>query len=524
MSERVNVLVIGFRKFSELVNALLPEFEAEANITLVESVASEQTDYTRLVARHQPDVIVSAGSNAAYLQATQNIPVVGQPVTPIDIIEAITRGLKISSNVHVFLYANALDGQDLARLWSAIDALQMGVQLSTYKTTGEASEKLLMALAKSDSPGVVVGPSYICSLAEQRDARAILLYSSSSARTMLRNAIDVATDHMADAASASDSSNIKAGVFVNESAEMNSVLKMAQNVARAPGSVLIYGESGTGKEYLARQIYEASDYSAGKFVPVNCGAIPIELFESELFGYVEGAFTGAKKGGKTGLIEQANGGVLFLDEIGEMPLLQQVKLLRVLQDRKVRPLGGAREIEVDFKLIAATNRDLSAAAKAGDFRQDLFYRINVFSLRIPPLRERRDEILPLMKQYLGFYTQLHGLIPMDHRVIEMLSDVLLAYSWPGNIRELQNFVERLIANSMDMPSQPAELRRFLLTVLPEIVQPTSDVVEGGAIRRNEQQAIEEAMRRFGNNKTQVASYLGISKSTLWRRLREMKPD
>ncbi|CAN0600690.1 unnamed protein product, partial [Ectocarpus sp. 12 AP-2014] len=255
------------------------------------------------------------------------------------------------------------------------------------------------------------------------------------------------------------------GRFVIHSRPMARVGELARTYARGSAAVLLQGESGTGKEHIAREIHRASDYRDGALVAINCGSIPNELFESELFGYVDGAFTSSRRGGRIGLVEQASGGVLYLDEVGEMPLPQQVKLLRVLQERRVRPVGSTREVTVDFKIIAATNAPLQDAVDRGEFRDDLYYRLNVFNLQIPPLRSRQEDISAIAEHYLRHYgTQYEVSIDVEG-LLNRLNGPFDAYRWPGNVRELQNFTERLVVN---IASGVSEDDLDLADVLPEI--------------------------------------------------------
>jgi transcriptional regulator with PAS, ATPase and Fis domain len=220
---------------------------------------------------------------------------------------------------------------------------------------------------------------------------------------------------------------------------MRETVEVARMAARSSSNVLIEGESGTGKELFAQAIHNASRRSAGAFVAVNCGAIPRELIASELFGYSEGAFTGAKKGGNPGKFELADGGTLFLDEIGDMPLEQQVALLRVIQDKSISRIGSNQVIPVDVRIICATNKNLLELMQTGRFRQDLYYRLNVINLRILPLRERKEDIPLLFEHFLQQMNQdCRSIIPND------FTERLLSYDWPGNVRELQNTVERII--------------------------------------------------------------------------------
>jgi propionate catabolism operon transcriptional regulator len=510
---RVRILLVGYRKFSELINSILPEYEADADITLIESVASSSVDYQALVATHRPDVVASAGSNATYLQNTLKLPVIAQPVTAADVVDALARARRIGRRISLFTYE--AQPELSPRLFRALPGLTDGELVhETYSTTDEALEKLLATVAQA-SADVVVGPSYICHLAEQRGLATVLLYSKESARWLLDEAL-----RRGRPGAASDATAGRPARFVIHSPQMARVADMARTYARGSAAVLLQGESGTGKEHIAREIHRLSSYAEGELVALNCASIPNELFESELFGYVDGAFTSSRRGGRTGLLEQANGGVLFLDEIGEMPLAQQVKLLRVLQERRFRPVGGTREIAVDFKVIAATNADLSEAVTAGAFRDDLYYRLNVFNLRLPPLRERPEDIEAIAEYYLGRYAVEYEVGVEVAALMGLLLERFRSYSWPGNVRELQNFAERLIVNVAGGAAVDAV---GLQQILPELFDSNGegDSRDGG-LKAQELRAIREAMVRHGGDKTAVSRELGISATTLWRRLKEME--
>jgi propionate catabolism operon transcriptional regulator len=510
MSNRVRILLIGYRKFSELINAVLPEYADEAEVIIVDSVASGSVDYRALVREHRPDVVASAGSNADYLRSTLKLPVIAQPVTETDVIDAVARARRIGSRIRVFSYAAQPELSE--RLFRALPALSDDpLGHSTYSTTDEAAEKLLALVAEGNTD-VVVGPSYICDLAEKRGLPAVLIYSRESARQMLDEAL-----RQPRARSEAQDAKQQPGRLVIHSTQMARVAGLARTYARGSAAVLLQGESGTGKEHFAREIHRASDYAAGTLVAINCGSIPNELFESELFGYVDGAFTSSRRGGRVGLVEQANGGVLYLDEIGEMPMAQQVKLLRVLQERRVRPVGSTRELKLDFKVIAATNTDLQTAVERGEFRDDLFYRLNVFSLRLPPLRARREDITAIAEHYLAEYAQ-HYAVSIDvHALLDELREPFMRYRWPGNVRELQNFAERLVVTAS---SGTALASAPLSDVLPELFA-AADTEQAGLLKEQEQRAIADAMQRFDGDKVAVSRELGISPTTLWRRLKEM---
>jgi len=303
---------------------------------------------------------------------------------------------------------------------------------------------------------------------------------------------------------------------VAESPGMRSVFADALRVAATDAITLIVGESGAGKEVLARYIHEHGARRDGPFVAINCAAFPENLIESELFGHERGAFTGAVVM-RPGRFEQASGGTLFLDEIGEMPLALQPKLLRVLEERVVRRVGGTREIAVDTRVIAATNRPIEDDARQGRFREDLLYRLNVFALRIPPLRERRDDILPLAERFL---TREGG---RDKRFSPAAQRLLWEYSWPGNARELRNAVVRAAIISRGSLILPDDLPESLRAAhsATEGAKPTGAAGEAfaGGMEEIHKRAILEALSRAGGNKTQAAKALGISRRNLIYKLR-----
>lgn len=290
-----------------------------------------------------------------------------------------------------------------------------------------------------------------------------------------------------------------------------------------PGTVLIRGETGTGKELAARQVHVSSTNVKGPFVAINCAAIPSELFESELFGYAEGAFTSAKSGGKSGLLESANNGTFFMDEINSLPQPQQAKLLRVLQEREVTPVGSRRSISLNIKFVAACNVDLMDEVRAGRFREDLYYRISTFTVHIPPLRERTEDI-PLLAGYLMRREAVRYALEVESdSLIKGVEPIFRRYHWPGNVRQLENIAERLIV-SLRLYGSCEALLDALPRVVPELYAPLSEGEgEGsGHLHQVEQEEIVKALQLFGGNKSMVAEYLGISQTTLWRRLKRLQ--
>lgn len=286
--------------------------------------------------------------------------------------------------------------------------------------------------------------------------------------------------------------------------------------ARTESPVLVQGATGTGKELFASALHVASQRSEGPFVCINCGAIPPDLFESELFGYSSGAFTGAKKEGKMGKIELANKGTLFLDEVGEMPLAAQVKLLRVLEDKMISRLGSTHPIKVDFRLVVATNRDLKTMIKEGQFREDLFYRVSAMSVHIPPLCERREDIPVLARNVLD------RLERSDVSCSQDTLDILLKYNWPGNVRELRNILERAASFCTAGVIEPKDLPHELLQLasspcpLPCASQPSL----AGVRSMNERTLILETLAKLDWNMARSARELGISRATLYEKLKK----
>jgi two-component system response regulator PilR (NtrC family) len=301
--------------------------------------------------------------------------------------------------------------------------------------------------------------------------------------------------------------------IVGESPKIQAILELVRTIAPTASTVLISGESGTGKELVARAIHEASDRRDKAFVSINCGAFPETLLESELFGYLKGAFTGADSN-KKGIIEAANVGTLFLDEIGETSLAMQVKLLRVLQERTVRPLGGTCDVPVDVRLIASTNRDLQAMVSTGQFREDFYYRVSVIPLRVPPLRERPEDIAPLAQHFVQKFSLQMG--KSVGRIDDGAVSALSRYAWPGNVRELENVIERAVAIT-DSTGGPIGLSQ-----LPDYVGgssgPESERVhipkEGVNLELQialiEKQYLQEALRAAGGVKKRAAEILHLS--------------
>ncbi len=297
--------------------------------------------------------------------------------------------------------------------------------------------------------------------------------------------------------------------IIGESPALKAILDEVKKIADTKSNILLLGETGTGKELFARVIHHNSSRGDMPFVPINCSAIPENLLETELFGHVRGAFTGAVAT-KKGILEEAEGGTVFLDEIGDMSLALQAKLLRVIEDQVIRPVGSTKGTKVDIRFVTATNKDLKAAVRAGTFREDLYYRINVISLQIPPLRERKEDIGALVKYYLSHYS--HEMGKQVKEVSTEAMDVLMNYEWAGNVRELQNVIERSILISDDSLIKPEHL-------------PSGIKAEGSFNQQSFEQklSIEDYTKTFilkyqtAFNEQQLADMLGITRKSLWEK-------
>jgi len=312
--------------------------------------------------------------------------------------------------------------------------------------------------------------------------------------------------------------------IVAKSKKMVEVLKTARKVAALEKTtVLITGESGVGKEIIARAIHYNSARSEEQFIEINCAAIPETLLESELFGYEPGAFTDARRR-KIGLFEKADHGTIFLDEIADMPLVLQAKVLKVLEEQSFMRLGGMSEIKIDVRFITASNRNLKKAIEDGDFREDLFYRLNVVPISIPPLRERKEDIIPLALLFIQDFN--HELHRSYEGISEEASKVLIEYDWPGNVRELRNVIERTMAlNQSDkiLPEHlPIELRSRVAPVETEIMNDIIDKKEFVTLDELEKKYIKQVLESTGGNKSKAAKILGIHLTSLFRKLKSIK--
>lgn len=305
--------------------------------------------------------------------------------------------------------------------------------------------------------------------------------------------------------------------FVAHSKASMTILKQVQAVAASAASVMICGESGTGKELIAHQVHRLSGVRNGPFVAVNCAALPDDLLESELFGHKKGSFTGAVAD-HDGLIRRANGGTLFLDEVGDMSLRTQAKLLRVIQEKKVRPVGGGEEISVDFRIVCATHKNILQMTKTGEFRADLYFRLSVVPLFIPPLRARKDDLLPLAQHFVNRVAAECKVPPK--RLSEGAKERLLLHDWSGNVRELSNVIERAMVYSKMETITEDHIQFDSDFLIPDNFSRKEDRSSTLDLKQREREVISEALVQAGGIKTKAARWLGIDRKTLLRKERE----
>ncbi|MEM0910360.1 MAG: sigma 54-interacting transcriptional regulator [Pseudomonadota bacterium] len=604
---KIKILIFGHREFSQLMSSVLDGFVDTAEFKIYDVIIGSLQEIQSQIDIFNPDVVISAGSNAAYLTSELTIPVVSLDIDEQDIIEAVTKASKVSTSICYIHY-----GQQSPLVSLLQSHLNVTINECLYSTPDQAREHFQIV---SKQPNVAfVSASLVCGLAAQQGKDAFLLYSQRGCIKAIQKAISISTseritrvDHalgkwllqdaktpiimfdkngrsvtlnhaakrdlgLTDAfdtelrnlfttenLSQSDGeclinsmdwwfhrdiltvggektfvfqlypkkgktekkyTNQNTAQLIYESDAMLEVLSQVEAYAATPSNTLIVGETGTGKELIARAIHKKCAYNDGNFVALNCSAIPSELFEGELFGHRDGAFTGARRGGKKGLVEAANGGALFLDEISELAMDQQAKLLRFLQEKSFRPIGANKEIPVNLKLIAATNKCLKTLVQRGSFREDLYYRLNVFSVKVPALRERGNDALLIAQNAAHSLLQQFNSPFSAEQVINSVAEPLLNYAWPGNVRELENIIERLLV-SLQHSKQFATIPLQLTQIAPELFSNQATLGNSGLLKQVETDLLLETLDRFNGDKKRTAKHLGLSQTTLWRRLKKM---
>lgn len=510
------IWTVSVTRLFDLFRDISLEFDHLATITPIQLGFEKAVQYIRQkLATEHCDAIIAAGSNGAYLKSRLSVPVILIRPGGFDLLQALGKARRVADRIGVITYKAPLPA-----LQEFQKSFQLPLEQRSYVTEEDARSQITEL--KASGIRVVVGAGLVTELAEEAGLAAVFLYSAATVRQAFSDALDMTRfSGIVRSSAQRDTLRTRYGLgdLVGESAIMEQVRRTILLYARSPAAVLIEGETGTGKELAAQALHQEyfarhrprAGRGSPPFVAINCGAIAESLLEAELFGYEEGAFTGSRRGGRSGLLETANGGTLFLDEIGEMPLHLQTRLLRVLEEKRVTRVGGQQPLNVEFRVISATHCDLQQAVAEGRFRADLFFRLSALRLRVPALRERGDDIALLARRYL---TQSLATLDsplsdtLNHRIALCLPP-LLRYAWPGNIRELRNLCERLaLLLSSDMVSD----ERDLPALLPELY-------EAGNTLTFAPSALD-ALAQCGGDRSAAARYLGVSRTTFWRRLKE----
>jgi propionate catabolism operon transcriptional regulator len=511
------IWTVSVSRLSDLFRDITPEYDALATIEPIQLGFDDAVRHIReRLATERCDAVISAGSNAAWLKGRLPVPVIVAKASGTDMMRALARARRVSDRIAVITYQ-----QPMPELADFAATFGIDVEERTYVTREDARAQVTEL--KAVGIRAIVGAGLITDLAEEAGLTGVFVYSSASIRQAFDDALEIARFAQLEVGrrrgrggAVQDTLRARHGLadLRGESAAMEKVRQACVLYARSNATVLIQGETGSGKELAVQAIHRAAPHGASRpFLAVNCGALAESLLESELFGHEEGAFTGARRGGRPGLFEAASGGTLFLDEIGEMPLPLQTRLLRVLEEREVVRVGGTRPIPVDVRIVSATHCDLAQRVRDGRFRADLFYRLAVLRLALPPLRERTADIVPLAEWLLRNALAALGAraSPNLKAELQACGPLLMRYGWPGNVRELRNVMERLALFLAAEPLQ-ALTPSFMLGIARELA-------DAGATPPASESATE-VLRRFDGRRDAAAEYLGISRTTLWRRLRE----
>ncbi|MEF9929602.1 MAG: propionate catabolism operon regulatory protein PrpR [Massilia sp.] len=523
------IWTVSVSRLSALFRDITVEYDHLASIEPLHIGFDEAATHIReRLATEHCDVVIAAGSNAAWLKSRVSVPVVAARASGFDVLQALTRARKLAGNapgaIGVVSYGALLP--ELADF-----AAGFGLDLVQRSYVTQEDARAAVDELKALGVAVIVGAGSVTDLAEEAGLRAVFLYSAASIRQAFDDALELARLTRLEVdrsrgrgrtgSTPPDRQRLRRGLndLRGDSPAMQQLRQTVVLYARSPSTVLIEGETGSGKELVAQAIHRESPRRDANrpFVAVNCGAIAESLLESELFGHEDGAFTGARRGGHAGLFEAANGGTLFLDEIGEMPLSLQTRLLRVLEEREVMRVGGTRPVPIDVRVISATHCDLEARVRDGRFRADLFYRLAVLRLALPPLRARVQDIAPLLEWSLKGALAALDARPHPNLLAELkaCTPLLTGYAWPGNVRELRNLTERLALFLAAEPLQ-ALTPGFMLSVAPELARGAAPVDAAAGPTRESAAAV---LARFGGQRDLAADHLGISRTTLWRRLK-----
>ncbi|EDU8285995.1 propionate catabolism operon regulatory protein PrpR [Salmonella enterica subsp. enterica serovar Anatum] len=526
-SDKPVIWTVSVTRLFELFRDISLEFDHLATITPIQLGFEKAVTYIRKkLATERCDAIIAAGSNGAYLKSRLSIPVILIKPSGFDVLQALAKAGKLTSSIGIVTYQETIPA-----LLAFQKTFHLRLEQRSYVTEEDARGQINEL--KANGIEAVVGAGLITDLAEEAGMTAIFIYSAATVRQAFHDALDMTRltrRQRVDYPSGKGlQTRYELGDIRGQSPQMEQLRQTITLYARSRAAVLIQGETGTGKELAAQAIHQTffhrqphrQNKLSPPFVAVNCGAITESLLEAELFGYEEGAFTGSRRGGRAGLFEIAHGGTLFLDEIGEMPLPLQTRLLRVLEEKAVTRVGGHQPIPVDVRVISATHCDLDREIMQGRFRPDLFYRLSILRLTLPPLRERQADILPLAESFLK--QSLAAMeIPFTESIRHGLTQcqpLLLAWRWPGNIRELRNMMERL-ALFLSVDPAPTLDRQFMRQLLPELMVNTAELTPSTV----DANALQDVLARFKGDKSAAARYLGISRTTLWRRLKAGAKD
>ena len=526
ISDKPVIWTVSVSRLSDLFRDITLEYDHLASIEPINLGFDDAARHIReRMATDRCDVVIAAGSNAAYLKGRVSVPVVIARASGFDVMQALARARRVSDRIGVITYQEQLP--QLAEFGATF-----GVPIAQRTYVTEEDARAQINDLKAAGIKAIVGAGLITDLAEEAGLTGVFVYSAASIRQAFDDALEMARltqleSNRGTRTVVADTLRAKHGLndLRGESAAMEKLRQSVVLYARSPATVLIQGETGTGKELVAQAIHREGPRSLGvnrPFVAVNCGAIAESLLESELFGHEEGAFTGARRGGHAGLFEAAHRGTLFLDEIGEMPLALQTRLLRVLEEREVVRVGGTRPVAVNVRVISATHCDLDARVREGRFRADLFYRLAVLRMALPPLRERPLDVGVLAEWSLKNALAALGARPHPnlHAEIAACAPLLERYDWPGNVRELRNLAERLALFLANEPLQ-ALTPAFMLAVAPELGRPATGLPSIGATSvPPTAETVDDVLARFGGRRDEAAQYLGISRTTLWRKLRK----
>ncbi|MFM8466558.1 MAG: propionate catabolism operon regulatory protein PrpR [Oxalobacteraceae bacterium] len=513
---------VSMSRLFDLFRDITVEFDDRASIELIPLGFEEAVAHIReKLQSERCDAVISAGSNAAYLRSRLSIPVITAKASGFDVMHALARARKITPEIGLINYQEPL--RELADFQQTFG---LTIMQRAYVTVEDARAQVNEM--KAAGIKAIVGAGLITDLAEEAGLAGVFVYSAASIRQAFEDALDLTRATQLDTPRGRhypvpDKLRAKHGLgeLRGDSDSMQSLRQTIMLYAKSPAPVLIEGDTGTGKELVAHAIHAESQRKGGgthPFVAINCGAIAESLLESELFGYEEGAFTGSRRGGHTGVFEAAHRGTLFLDEIGEMPLPLQTRLLRVLEEKEVVRVGGNRPIPVDVRIVSATHCRLETRVAQGEFRADLFYRLGVLRMSIAPLRERTGDIVPLAEWWLKNSLAELGMRPGAnlHAELQTCAPLLETWHWPGNVRELRNLMQRVALFLAVEPLQA--LTPVLLSQLaPELSHPADTTIS--ALPPAESVDVHAVLRQFRGNRAQAAAHLGISRTTLWRKLK-----